>query len=730
MWYMEKKSRKTTTAPSYRRTDGSGADIVHHVPWIAYQERGPPPTSRSSHPGEFSSIDGNFAGETQRREIHTFLNNSMQKGDVMRKHGSGFFLKAITLLGIAALGLSACGGGGGSSSSAPPSSPATLTAGAGDNQVALNWPLVSAAATYNVYYGTATPVTKSSTKITGSVSAPKTVTGLANGTPYFFAVSAVNAGGESALSVERSATPSATPPPDIPSNIRAAAGDNQVTVSWDSVAGATSYNVYFGTSAGVTKASVDNIIGAASPQVKTGLLNGTPYFFVVTALNGNGESAVSFEVSATPTATPPPAAPSLTSATAGNTQVTLVWDPVTGATSYNVYRGTAAGVTKATGTKVAGVTSPYVATGLTNGTVYFFIVTAQSANGEGAASNELSATPTVPTAAFSQADLTGTWKINMLRTSADNTSNGWLRATGAADASGNLTILSFEDSTGATTLPPGGGLQWTIDGSGVVSEIGVNGDDNVHMTMTSNKNFMAGTAGSINDHALRVVQKVEPGTVYSNADLASKSFVLHDLMVGADNMWFRSDGTTDATGMASLANDIGPGIGIGPGVDRGAQPNVGRFSVDGGGTVTIDTIPLFKGFLSADKKTIVGTSTETNAGNTYYHLMIFQISGQTYSASDLVGTSSHHLLGVGNANFWLHYTTTGAVGGVVTFSDWLVSNGNTTANAPVNVSITSSGTVTVAENPSYHGTMSFDKKFTVATQTTFSGAYSLQVATH
>ncbi len=223
----------------------------------------------------------------------------------MRKHGSGFFLKAITLFGIAVLALSACGGGG-SDTVTPPSSPANLTADAGDNQVVLNWPSVSGAVTYNVYYGTATPVTKSSTKITGSVSAPKTVTGLINGTPYFFAVSAVNAGGESALSVERSATPSATPPPGAPTNIRASAGDNQVTVSWDNVAGATTYSIYYGTAAGVTKAST-KITAVTSPHAKTGLLNGTTYFFVVTAVNGILESGVSFETSATPAATPPPA---------------------------------------------------------------------------------------------------------------------------------------------------------------------------------------------------------------------------------------------------------------------------------------------------------------------------------------------------------------------------------------------------------------------------------------
>ena len=638
----------------------------------------------------------------------------------MRKHGSGFFLKAITLFGIAVFALSACGGGD-SDNASPPSAPTTLTAGAGDNQVVLNWPSVSGAATYNVYYGTATPVTTSSTKITGIVSAPNTVAGLTNGTPYFFAVSAVNAAGESDLSVERSATPSATPPPDIPTNIRASAGDNQVTVSWDNVTGATSYNVYYGTATGVTTAST-KVTGATSPNAISGLLNGTTYFFVVTAVNGDGESAVSFEASATPSATPPPAAPSLTSATAGNAKVTLVWGTVTGATSYNVYYGTATGVTKATGTPVNGVTSPYDVTGLTNGTPYFFIVTAVGAGGESAASNQRSATPTAPAGAFSQADLTGTWKVNMLRTSSDNTENGWMRATGAVDASGNLAVSSYEDSTGSTTGPPAGTLQWTIDGSGVVSESGVSGGDNVHMTMTSNKNFIAGTGGFFH-HELRVAQKVVPGTSYSNADLANKSFVIHQLMVGSNNQWGWQDGTTDASGMISLANDWSPNGNNGP------QPNAGTFSVDGTGNVTIDTLPGFKGFLSADKKTIVGTSTETDGPNTFYSLLLFQISGQTYAASDLVGTANGHQLGVGSENFWAHGPFTVAGGGAFTGSPWVDSSGGTSAISGT-ASITSSGTVTLSD-PSlqFHGTMSFDKKFIVDTHTSGPGSYSMMIMT-
>jgi hypothetical protein len=85
--------------------------------------------------------------------------------------------------------------------------------------------------------------------------------------------------------------------PAIPAN-------NAIQLSWSPVAGAT-YNIYWGTTAGVTKA---NAAGHASnPGVAftvTPLNNDTNYFFVVTAVNAAGESAPSNEVSATPVSQP------------------------------------------------------------------------------------------------------------------------------------------------------------------------------------------------------------------------------------------------------------------------------------------------------------------------------------------------------------------------------------------------------------------------------------------
>lgn len=87
-----------------------------------------------------------------------------------------------------------------------------------------------------------------------------------------------------------------------------------------------------------------------------------------------------------------PAAPASPAATAGNAQVALTWTTVSGATSYTVRRATTSGGPY---TDVAtGVTSTsYTNIGLTNGTTYYYVVTAVNACGAGTNSSQVSATP-------------------------------------------------------------------------------------------------------------------------------------------------------------------------------------------------------------------------------------------------------------------------------------------------------------------------------------------------
>lgn len=273
--------------------------------------------------------------------------------------------------------------------------PTGVTVISGNAQATVSWSAAAGATSYNVYYGTVAGITKANqSKVIGATSG-SAITGLANGTKYYFVVTAVNASSESVVSAEVNTTPVAPPPPlAAPVGVTVASGNAQATLTWQAVTGATSYNVYYRTTPGVTAANGTKITNTSSGTPLTGLTNGTTYYFVVVTVNGGGEGAISHEVGATPQA-PAVGVPSGLVITGGNGQVTLSWSAVTGATSYNVYYGTAPGVTIANGTKVTGATSGSAITGLTNGSQHFFVVTAMSnANTiENPASAEASATP-------------------------------------------------------------------------------------------------------------------------------------------------------------------------------------------------------------------------------------------------------------------------------------------------------------------------------------------------
>ena len=113
-----------------------------------------------------------------------------------------------------------------------------------------------------------------------------------------YGVTLVNEGGvESARTTTAPSSPSA---PSAPTGVTATPGNGQVTISWNAVTGATSYNIYWSTTSGVTAANGTKISGAANPYTHTNRTNGTPYYYKVTAVGAGGESPLSSEVSATP----------------------------------------------------------------------------------------------------------------------------------------------------------------------------------------------------------------------------------------------------------------------------------------------------------------------------------------------------------------------------------------------------------------------------------------------
>ena len=103
-----------------------------------------------------------------------------------------------------------------------------------------------------------------------------------------------------------------------------------------------------------------------------------------------------WKLSAPPT---PPSAPRNLAATGGNAQVTLNWqapasDGGSPVTNYRIYRGAAPG-TKTLLTTVGAVLT-YTDGAVTNGLTYYYQVSAVNGPGEGAKSNEASATPNPP----------------------------------------------------------------------------------------------------------------------------------------------------------------------------------------------------------------------------------------------------------------------------------------------------------------------------------------------
>lgn len=110
-------------------------------------------------------------------------------------------------------------------------------------------------------------------------------------------------------------------PPSAPTALTAAPGDARVTLSWTPVSGAVSYNVKrSGTSGGPYVFST--IAAPTAPiYVDAEVINGSVYYYVVSAVNTNGESANSLEVSARPVSLSPV---SLSSAEGGS-QLQLSW---------------------------------------------------------------------------------------------------------------------------------------------------------------------------------------------------------------------------------------------------------------------------------------------------------------------------------------------------------------------------------------------------------------------
>ena len=188
-----------------------------------------------------------------------------------------------------------------------PGTPATPTGVAGNTQVTGSVTAGSGGTptSYTITQSTTSGGTYSAGCTVTGASGSCVVTGLTNGTTYFFKTTATNSAGTSSLS---SASSSVTPAtvPGTPATPTGVAGNAQVTVSVAAGTGGTptSYTVTQATTSGGVYSTGCTVTVPASSCVVTGLTNDTPYFFKTTATNSVGTSGLSVaSTSVTPVAT-------------------------------------------------------------------------------------------------------------------------------------------------------------------------------------------------------------------------------------------------------------------------------------------------------------------------------------------------------------------------------------------------------------------------------------------
>lgn len=183
-----------------------------------------------------------------------------------------------------------------------------------------------------------------------------------------------------------------------------------------------------------------------------------PYLFNVWSYGVKPTKAVDITIQTfqfVPQGSSVPATPTGLSASAGNTQATLTWNPSAGATSYNLYRGWGSGNESATPIATGLTGTSKTDTGLTNGVTYDYKVAAVNSAGTSGLSNEAAATPVAGNSNIAPSGTGYLWSKNASATSAAN------QAASIGVNDGNLTTL-------VNVNPTGEGGAANYEGAGVI----------------------------------------------------------------------------------------------------------------------------------------------------------------------------------------------------------------------------------------------------------------------
>jgi len=224
-----------------------------------------------------------------------------------------------------------------------------------------------------------------------------------------FSLGAANQPLAMGIEVRSSANSSCSVVPSAPTGVTATASSSSaIALSWSAVTAPanctiSSYKVYGSTTSGFTPSSSD-LLGSpiGTTFSSTGLAASTTYYYVVEAVDADGNSAASSQASAETAAASCSAVPSaptgLTATASSSSVIGLSWTAVTPPanctiSSYKVYGSTTSGFSPSSSNLLSSPTgTTFSNTGLTASTTYYYVVEAVDADGTSTASAQQSAT--------------------------------------------------------------------------------------------------------------------------------------------------------------------------------------------------------------------------------------------------------------------------------------------------------------------------------------------------
>jgi hypothetical protein len=336
----------------------------------------------------------------------------------------------------------------------------------------LNWNASTGATSYRLQVSTSPFFASTAVNQSGITGTSFDVTGLSNGTLYYWRVNATNASGTSAYSTRWSFTTIVAAPsaPTLSSPVNGATGvSTSPTLNWSASTGATSYQLQVSTNSSFSSTIVNQSGITGTSYGVTGLTDGTTYYWRVNATNAGGTSSYSAPWSFTTGegVGNPPAAPMLASPTNGATGIspspTLTWNASSGATSYHLEISTNSSLSTIDISQSGITGTSYGVTGLAEGATYYWRLNATNAAGTSSYSDIWSFTTTIMPLAPVAAPALASPEDGATNVSADPTLS-WNPAAGAISYQLQVsTTASFK----TTVVNRGGILETSIRLSGL-----------------------------------------------------------------------------------------------------------------------------------------------------------------------------------------------------------------------------------------------------------------------